>query len=210
ELMCVEHREALRDHDAAITSDGFMTRGAFVERTRHYDNQPFVGQRGLRQQLAWKEKQRDQLLIEDTDALQREWNKRFAASESLAEQLAEARRLPELEAERDRSIARLNTIDRAKFDELAQQQTGLENELRSLAEEQRRLDRSEKRADTRRLEKAVAERAAAEREILDRFQHVQSETDVSVWLPRLRELREEVCARWPAKDVGEALSHAGP
>jgi hypothetical protein len=106
-----------------------------------------------------------------------------------------------LEAERDRSIARLNTIDRAKFDELAQQQTGLENELRSLAEEQRRLDRSEKRADTRRLEKAVAERAAAEREMLDRFQHVQSETDVSAWLPRLRELREEVCARLPAKDV---------
>jgi len=210
ELICVERREALRDYDAAITPDGFMTRGAFVERTRHYDNLPFVGQRGLRQQLAWKEKQRDQLLAEeaklaplaeDADAVQREWNERFAAPESLAEQLAEARRLPELEAERDRSIARLNTIDRAKFDELARQQSNLENELRSLAEEQRRLDRSEKRADSRRLEKAVAERAAAEREALERFQRAQHEMDVSIWLPRLRELREEVCARMPAKDA---------
>ena len=106
-----------------------------------------------------------------------------------------------MEDERDCSITRLNTIDRAKFDELAQQQSDLENELRILSDEQRRLDRSEKRADFRRLEKAVAERAAAEREALEKFQRVQRETDVSVWLPRLGELRDEVCTRLPAKDV---------
>ncbi len=210
DLICVERREQLREHDAAITPNGFMARGAFVERTRHYDNLPFVGQRGLLQQLAWKEKQRDQLLVEeaklaplaeDAEAVQREWNKRFAAPESLAEQLAEARRLKDVEDERDRSITRLNTIDRAKFDELAQQQNDLENELRILADEQRRLDRSEKRADFRRLEKAVADRAIAERDALEKFQRVQRETDVSVWLPRLGELRDEVCTRLPAKDV---------
>src|ERR1019366_7262484 len=36
-LMCVERREALRDHDFAILPDGFMARGAFVERSRFYD-----------------------------------------------------------------------------------------------------------------------------------------------------------------------------
>lgn len=210
ELMCVERREALRDHDSAITPDGFMVRGAFVERTRHYDNHPFIGQRGLRQQLAWKEKQRDQLLGEeaklapladDAIAVQQEWSKRFAAPESLAEQLAEARRLPDLVDERDRTIARLNTIDRAKFDELTKEQNDLENELRTLAGEQRRLDQSEKRTDFRRLNNSVEERRTTERELLEKFHRVQREVDVSVWLPRLRELRDEVCTRLPAKDV---------
>ncbi|MGB8167312.1 MAG: SbcC/MukB-like Walker B domain-containing protein [Chthoniobacteraceae bacterium] len=210
ELMCVERREALRDHDSAITPDGFMARGAFVERTRHYDNHPFIGQRGLKQQLAWKEKQRDELLVEeaklapladDAIAVQQEWSKRFVAPESLAEQLAEARRLPELVEERDRTIARLNTIDRAKFDELTKEQNDLENELRTLAGEQRRLDQSEKRTDFRRLNKSVEERRTTERELLEKFQRVQREVDVSVWLPRLRELRDEVCTRLPAKDV---------
>lgn len=210
ELICVERREALRDYDAAITPDGFMARGAFVERTRHYDNLPFVGQRGLRQQLLWKETRRDQLLGEEgklaplaecAEAVQREWNKRFATAESLAEQLAEARLLPNLEAERDRNIERLKTIDRAKFDELAQQQQDLENELRLMHDEQRKLDRSEKRAEFRRLEKMIAERATAESEALEKFQRVQRERDVSVWLSRLGELRDEVCARLPVKEV---------
>ena len=47
--MCVEKRDDLAKHDYAILPDGFMTRGAFVERRRHYDNFPFVGQRGLDQ-----------------------------------------------------------------------------------------------------------------------------------------------------------------
>lgn len=210
ELICVERRESLRDHDSAITPDGFLARGAFVERTRHYDNLPFVGQRGLQQQLAWKEKQRDLLLAEeaklaplaeDFDAVQREWSRRFTAPESLADQLAEAKRLPELENEREACLARLNTIDRAKFDDLAEQQRVLENELRALADEQRKLDRSEKRAEFRRLEKALQDRKEVEQKLLENFTRVKNEADVSRWLPRLKELREEVCTRLPARDV---------
>ncbi len=210
ELMCVERRESLREYDAAITPDGFMSRGAFLERTRHYDNLPFVGQRGLRQQLAWKEQQRDRLLAEEAklapvaeeaDAVQREWNRRFVAPESLAEQLAEARRLPELTADRESTIARLNTIDRAKFDDLVQQQRDLENGLRNMIEEQRRLDRSEKRVELRRLEKVVADREESEKDLHERFQRVRSERDISMWLPRLKEMREELCTRLPAKDA---------
>ena len=210
ELMCVEHREELRDHDAAITPDGFMARGAFVERTRHYDNLPFIGQRGLAQQLAWKEKRRDQLraeeltltpLADDVDAVQREWSQCFTGTESLAEQLAEARRLPELEAERDQAIARLNSIDRDKFDELAMQQAALERELRELTAEQRRLDQSENRVNSRRLSQTVETRRAAERDALERFRRVKGESDISMWLPRLSELRDQVCMRFPAKDA---------
>lgn len=210
EMMCVERREQLRDHDAAITPDGFMARGAFVERTRHYDNHPFIGQRGLQQQLSWKEKQRDDLfgqeaklapLADDAAAVQQEWSRRFVAPESLAEHLAEARRLPELISERDATITRLNTIDRAKFDELTSEQSGLEKELRELGNEQRRLDQSGKRKDFQRLGKTVEERRTTANDLLEKFQHVQREVDVSVWLPRMRELRDEICTRLPVKDA---------
>lgn len=217
ELMCVERREQLRDYDAAITPDGFMSRGAFIERTRHYDNHPFIGQRGLQQQLAWKEKQRDVLLgqeakfgplADDANAVQQEWSKRFAAPESLAEQLAEAKRLPDLIGERDATITRLNTIDRAKFDELTKEQTDLQNELRDLGNEQRRLDQSERRADFRRLGNVLEDRRTAADELHEKFQRVEHEADVSVWLPRLRELHEDICTRLPVKDVaaGECAS----
>ena len=45
----------------AILPDGFMTRGAFVERPRFYDGNPFVGEKGLKQQLVHKEKQERRL-----------------------------------------------------------------------------------------------------------------------------------------------------
>ncbi len=64
-LMCVERREELREHDFAILPDGFMSRGAFVERSRFYDGNPFVGQKGLEQQRAWKEKQAEDLANEE-------------------------------------------------------------------------------------------------------------------------------------------------
>jgi hypothetical protein len=217
DVICVEDRRQLREHDAAITRKGFMSRGPFVEQPRLYDGNPFIGQRGLQQQLAWKEKQRDELLTQEAKltpladesaGVQQEWSKRFAAPESLAEQLADAKRLPELVGERDATITRLNTIDRAKFDELTKEQTDLQNELRDLGNEQRRLDQSERRADFRRLGKVVEDRRTISGELHEKFQRVQREADVSVWLPRLRELRGDICTRLPAKDVaaGECAS----
>ena len=210
DLICVEYRHQLRDFDAAITRKGFMSRGPFVEPPRLYDGNPFIGQRGLQQQLAWKERQRDELLAQeasltpladDAGAVQQEWSRRFVAPESLAEPLADARRLPALVAERDATITRLNTIDRAKSDELTKEQSDLENELRALGIEQRKLDQSESRASFRRLGKAVEGRRTTADERHEKFLRVQRETDVSVWLPRLRALRDDICTRLPAKDV---------
>lgn len=210
ELICVDERAQLREHDAAITPDGFMARGAFVERPRHYDNQPFIGRRGLAQQLAWKEKQRDALVAEErrlqpleehVQAVQGKWRELFDPPPSLWEDLARASDLPAKQQELDSSIARLNQIDRAKFDELAQQQSGLESQLALLREEQRKLDRSEKRTHFRQQEKAVEQRRETEQETRLRFEKVSAEHDVSAELPRLAELRTDVCTRLPAPDV---------
>ncbi|HEV7404970.1 MAG TPA: SbcC/MukB-like Walker B domain-containing protein [Chthoniobacteraceae bacterium] len=209
ELRCVERREELREHDAAITPDGFMSRGAFVERPRHYDNLPFVGQRGLQQQLAWKQKQRDELateerrlkpLEEDLQAAQSKWREVFDPPPSLWEDLARASELPKREEELRANIDRLKLIDRAKLDDLAQRQQELELALHKLRDEQRALDRSERRLEFRRLEKDLELRRTAEQEAKERFARAQ-ETDVSPWLPQLAALRAEMLARYPQPDA---------
>lgn len=209
-LMCVERREELREHDFAIMADGFMSRGAFVERPRFYDGNPFVGQKGLVQQQAWKEKQAEDLANEErklspveraVKSLNEGWREHFDISPSLYNDLAEARKLPDLKAELDENIKKLNRIDRSKFDELANDQAKLEANLKVMEEERRRLDRSEKRAEVRRLETQVAAARTEVARLSEKCEQIRNETDISQWLKRLEELRSEVLNRLPAKDV---------
>jgi hypothetical protein len=210
ELVCIERREQLREHEAAITPDGFMARGAFVERTRHYDNQPFVGRRGLEQQLAWKKERRGELeaeerrlrpFAEEMEAAQERWRGLFDSPQSLLEDLVRASTLPRLQEELDNNLARLTLIDRAKFDDLAIQQGNLLKEVSDLESEQRRLDRSQKRADLERIKTVVGSRRLEEEKIRSEFERIKAETDISEWLPRLAELRDEICTYLPAKDA---------
>ncbi len=210
DLMCVERREDLRKHDYAILPDGFMTRGAFVERPRFYDGNPFVGQRGLEQQRVWKERQRDELEAEErrlapveraVKALNDGWREHFDIAPSLYGDLARVQELPKLKAELDENIAKLKTIDRAKFDELAQEQGRLETSLKAMEEERRALDRSEKRVELRRLENHVELTRGEVKKLAEKFEQVRNETDVSPWLPRLAEVRAEMLGRFPAKEI---------
>ena len=209
-VLCVERREQLREHDHAILPDGFMARGAFVERPRFYDGNPFVGKRGLEQQLAWKEKQRDELeaeerrlrpLAEAMQAVNDGWREHFDIGPSLYQDLARAQELPKLRAELDENIAKLNTINRAKFDDLAQQQSKLEGELKLMEEERRALDRSEKRAELRRLDAAIQHARDEVQRLANKFAEVKNETDISPWLARLEQLRAEMLAEFPLKEI---------
>ncbi len=209
-LMCVEQREQLREHEAAIMPDGFIARGAFVERTRHYDNLPFVGKRGLEQQRAHKERQRGELeseerrrrpLAEAVEEVQRRWRDLFDPPPSLWQDLAAASELPALQQQLTDNIARLNQIDRAKFDDLAQRDSELTADIAKQEDEQRGLLGSAKRHQFSQQEKVVtklAEEADARKAAFDR---VNGEADVSHWLTRLGEQRDEMLATYPARDV---------
>lgn len=210
ELMCCEKREELRAHDAAILPDGFSSRGAFVERVRHYDNPPFVGARGLEQQRAWKEKQIADLAAEKrrqepiermVGEVNREWRAHFETPVSLYQQLAQISALPELEARRDGNIAKLNSIDRDKFDELEQQRATLAAELSAWREEWRVLLQNQKHKDVQHAEAALAEATTAAERAKSVFESIGHERDYSAWLPRIEELRAEMLAQYPALDV---------
>ena len=101
DLMCVESLAQLRalpPEQNGILPDGFMTRGAFVERPRFYDGNPFVGEKGLEQQLAWKQKLVGDLEVEErkltpveraVKAVSEGWREHFEQAPNLSEELAQ-------------------------------------------------------------------------------------------------------------------------
>jgi energy-coupling factor transporter ATP-binding protein EcfA2 len=213
DLICVESLAVLRalpPDQNGILPDGFMTRGAFVERPRFYDGNPFVGEKGLEQQLAWKQK-----LVGDLEAEERRltpveraikaigegWREHFEQAPSLSEELASVRQLPGLQDELKDNIAKLKTIDRAKFDDLATQQSQLEVEFKKLGEEQRYLDRSEKRTELKALERHITSQQNSVAALHEKLNQIRNETDISQWLKRLEVLCAEMLEKFQAKDV---------
>lgn len=210
DLMCCEQREQLRDHNLAILPDGFSTRGAFVERARHYDNLPFVGKRGLEQQRIWKETQITKLAAEErtlepietaVGQVQREAKAQFEDSTPFYKDLLKIAELPTLEKKLSDNIAQLNSIDRAKFDDLEKGRIELLNELGLWEGEERRLLQSQKHKDVERAEKELAVAITEETRAEDKFSGVACERDFSAWLPRIDELRNGMISQYPAMEV---------
>jgi len=209
DLICVESRDELREHDYAILRDGFMTRGAFVERQRRYDGMPFVGRRGLEQQLALKRNRLGELEARERQLAPRETEVRRVADvaaqlvpegTSLIADLTRAKELPRKEAEMKDAMAQLNQMDRATFEEretelrqLSDELGSWEKELRGLLQNQTHL-RVEQAARTR--DAAAGEETAKQ----ENFRAVGAEFDISQHLGRVDEVRTEL-AQYPAHDV---------
>jgi hypothetical protein len=171
DLICVERLEDLASHDLAILKDGFMSRGVFTERRRYYDGMPFVGLRGLEKQLALKNSQwkdldtRERRLAPLVGALQGILQRAaqfIPGHSSLAGDLREAQRLPALEKELTETLAKLNTIDRGRFEEKERQLAAMGTELETWEAEWQGLLRSQKQGEVERLEKELLEAKAAE------------------------------------------------
>jgi energy-coupling factor transporter ATP-binding protein EcfA2 len=216
DLICVgslSELRALPPEQNGILTDGFMSRGAFVERPRFYDGNPFVGQKGLEQQLAWKQSQAADLEAEERKLMPLErsiralgdgWRELFEQAPSLSDELVSIRQLPSLRDELQDNISKLNTIDRAKFDKLAKQQVQLEVKLKDSEEELRSLDKSEKRSELRQLERNLQTLRQEVGVFADKFEEVRAETDVSHWLKRMESLLSDMLAEFPVKNVAAA------
>jgi uncharacterized protein YPO0396 len=210
ELICCERREQLGEFDAAILPDGFSTRGAFVERVRHYDNLPFVGQRGLEQQRVWKEQQITERVAEErrrepiermVDEVQREASTQFETPVSLYKQLAEASQLNGLQLRLNENIEKLCGIDREEFDTLEQRRTTLSEELTRWENEQRSLLQNQKHKEVQRAKAALAEAIGSETQAQDELRKILKEHDFSAWLRRIEELRTEMNAQFPSPEI---------
>jgi hypothetical protein len=217
DLMCVEKRDDLARHDYAILPDGFLTRGAFVERRRHYDNFPFVGQRGLDQQLALKQSQ-----WKDFDAQERRLAPVVSTVQSIVERAAQfipehtsltadlvrAQGLSKLEQELNGNITKLNAIDRASFEEKERQLNKLGEDLPGWEKEYRDLIGSQRKGEVDRLKAAFETAKRDEEAALKSFERVKQEVgDISIHAKRLNEWRTDITMRFPATDVAAREFH---
>ncbi len=210
DLICVERSADLASHDFAIQKDGFMTRGAFVERRRHYDGMPFVGLGGLERQLALKrallaeiESQERQLapIVNAVQGIIDCAADFIPAHASLIGDLRDAQRLAGVDAQLKAVLDRLNSIDRGGFEEKEKQLAQLTEQLTAWEKEQRGLLQSQIKGDINRLE--IALRAATDREALAlrSFERVKQDTgDISIHADRLISWRAEITTAFPALD----------
>lgn len=215
-LMCVKRREQLREHEFGILPDGFMTRGAFVERPRFYDGLPFIGKSGLQRQLAWKENQASILRVETTqieplqlamEGVSQSFSQTFEVEPDLRRDLARARELPGLNSELQNVMVRLNAIDRSSFADIAKEQEELTLLIMKSEKEQRLLAASPKARQVALLEKSLQQCKEEAATWKEKFERIRNATDISVWLKRLEEIRTEALTQYPAKDV--AARHCG-
>jgi energy-coupling factor transporter ATP-binding protein EcfA2 len=209
-LLCVERREELREHEHAILPDGFMSRGAFVERLRHYDNLPFVGARGLQQQRAWKENQvahretEERKLVPIEEAVTRvqtNWRELFEHPVSLDRELARISELPALQKKLGENRDKLKGIDRAQFDEIEQERTSLAQNVKNWEREWRQLLSNQQHKDVQIAEEEL--KAADEKleKAHEDFETVRNAQDFSLWQARIEELREDTLAAFPVFEI---------
>ena len=212
DLMCVESADELAASGAshAILRDGFMRRGAFLERTRHYDNIPFVGERGLFQQMEWKKKRIAELenderkLIprqEALEAVRLAWQSQFEIPADLHRELAETQRLPELERQFEANKLELRTIDRAKFESVEHELNETELLLRQARERKESLISNQKHKEIIQKERdmnAAAETSKLRHEAFDKFRYGQ---DFSPHISRLEILRRTKLQAFGVLDV---------
>ncbi|MGN6643606.1 MAG: SbcC/MukB-like Walker B domain-containing protein, partial [Verrucomicrobiota bacterium] len=211
ELMCVQRNEDLSKHDFAIQKDGFMTRGAFVERRRHYDGMPFVGLRGLEKQLAIKrsllkevesEERRLAPIVNTVQGIIDRADEFIPSHVSLVGDLRDAQQLAGIENQLKQVLERLNSIDRGSFEEKEKLLSALAKELEGWEKEQRELLQSQKRGEIDRLEKALVVTKEKESALGRAFERIQKEIgDISIHAARLNELKAEVIAAFPELDV---------
>lgn len=209
--ICVERREDIDKHDSTILPDGFSKQGAFIERPIA-DPLPFVGRKGLEQQLALKRSEVAALEAEDrrltpqlqaADALLSSVSARFPEHTSMAVDLARVAILPEREAEIERAAAQLRSIDRASFEEKERELFQMEEELVGWETELRGLVGSQTRGAIERLEGAVAEATALLERAEMRRQKADSESgDLSPHAARIEAWRAEVLTE--ARDLDQA------
>ena len=140
DLQCLDSAAELATSAApnAILRDGFLRRGPFLDRTRHYDNMPLVGERGLRQQIEWKKQsltvlgQREHRLLplrEAVDAITERSQSEFEVTPDIHRDLAETAQLPELEARFATNRRELAGIDREKFESVEAELSDTEHQL---------------------------------------------------------------------------------
>lgn len=144
DTLCVESRDELAAKEKAVLPDGYMVRGAFNVRLRHYDYRPCIGERGLERQRGFLQDKFDELkrdneamqpALDRVDALLAQFDQYRLSAESLHDDLAEAARLPEREERFQRNLKELARVRAAGLEDKERELAALDTRLAELQQQ---------------------------------------------------------------------------
>jgi uncharacterized protein YPO0396 len=210
QVVCVKRLEDLEKHAAAILPDGLMLRDGIAQRTRHYDGVPFVGKRGLQRQLELKTAQLGEVearlrrlepLEIEINAILADREKKVPDHSDLTRDMVQIERLPLVEAEHEKLMGQLQSIDSGALRELDAQAEEWKDRLAAWDREKIEIIKKGIAREIEQMEAALIKRRedASSRE--DDFFKVRRETDVSVHLERYNSWKSELLERFLAPDV---------
>jgi hypothetical protein len=158
-VVCVTSLEELRKQSDAIMPDGFRQRGLFAERPKRYDQRPCIGAKGIERLKAHLTAKAEQCaatlrgiepLLARAEQIQRMVSEQKLDSEDIEADISAATQLGELEAERDRLIARNSAASTPEMTNRLNAISVREQEVHLL--EQKRLELHGKLQSRERLE----------------------------------------------------------
>lgn len=218
DLICVREVQDLRKYSRAILPDGFSYSRPFAERRQHYRNDPCIGKKGIERQREFLQQQlmqvqHEQRILAPKCAAIREFldfaKERRLDSESIHEDLAEAARLPEKEAELKEILQQISAIRDQGMEQKETMIAELESRIGAARNERDGLLRNQKQSELatarQELHNARERREGAQEKFL-KFQ-AESSADISLHLARREEIRKEALAQRPDKEQSAALCH---
>lgn len=210
EVRCVSKLADFEKHASAILQDGLMQRDGIVQRARHYDGLPFVGQRGLQRQMEIKKSLLDELeakirrlapLEIEIDALIKDKDAKVPDHATLAQDLVRVEQLPVFEQKHEELMQRLAQIDNGAFlemeqqaEEFRQQEVNCQNEAKQIIGKGIKRDIDELAVALEKRRKAAADSELA-------WMRVQREIDVSAHLERYKSWKAEMLEKFLTAEV---------
>lgn len=210
EVICAATLEELSRHDAAILPDGLIVRGTLVQRARHYDGLPFVGEGGLKRQLEAKLARFAEIEagIRRLEPVEREIERIIEVRRkdiedhvSTAQELVRIESLPRLQDEHAALMEKIQAIDSESFEALEDEAQAKKELLQELKSEELAIARKGGGKEIEQAQRVleVRKEEASRRE--DEFSRTKLAIDIVSHLPRYRTWKEEMAERYPAADV---------
>ncbi len=210
DVICVDSLEELCKHPAAILPDGLIVRGTLVQRARHYDGLPFVGEGGLKRQLEAKLARFTEIEagIRRLEPIEREIERIIEARRkdiedhvSTSQELVRIEALPRLNDEHDALMEKIQAIDSGSFQELEDEAQSKKEQIAAWRKEELAVSSRSVKKEIEQAERVLTARKEEASRREDEFSRAKLAIDIVSHLQRYRAWKEEMAGRYPAADV---------
>jgi uncharacterized protein YPO0396 len=210
QVMCVKRLEDLEKHAGGVLPDGLMLRDGIAQRRRHYDGVPFVGKRGLQRQLEIKSAllgevearlRRLEPIEIEINAILADKDRKVPDHGELTRDMVQMERLPLVEAEHEKLMGQLQSIDSGALREMDAQAEEWKERLAAWDKERLEIARKGVAREIEQMEGTLAKRRDEASRSEDEFSRVRREVDVSAHLERYTTWKAELMERFLVPDA---------